>query len=218
MCHHAKFPIYWSNLRWDTAIFIVQDGGRRHLGFSKCGNFRNGNCQEAEIHHRAKFCVDRSNRWWHTAILRFFKMAAVAILDFQNLTILGAGRLKRVKERHPAKFRSNQSNRYWDIAIFWFFSMAATGILDFQNGETLAVGRLKTAKMRHHARFNLSVKPALRYSHILLFKTAAAAIKMVAAAVLDFQNVGILGWDKSRWPKCVTLPNFAAICRTVAEI
>jgi len=96
--------------------------------------------------------------------------------------------------------------------------MAATGILDFQNGETLAVGRLKTAKMRHHARFNLSVKPALRYSHILLFKTAAAAIKMVAAAVLDFQNVVILGWDKSRWPKCVTLPNFAAICRTVAEI
>jgi len=45
------------------------------------------------------------------AIFRFFKMAAAAILDFLNVEILGAGRLKTAKVLHPAKFCIDQSNR-----------------------------------------------------------------------------------------------------------
>jgi len=44
------------------------------------------------------------------AIWRFFKMATAAILDFQNVEILGAGRVKRVKMCHHAKFRDSWSN------------------------------------------------------------------------------------------------------------
>jgi len=37
--------------------------------------------QPANMRHRAKFHDDRSNRCWDMAIIRFLKMAAVAILD-----------------------------------------------------------------------------------------------------------------------------------------
>jgi len=46
-------------------------------------------------------------------------------LDFQNVEILGAGRLKTAKMRHHAKFRGDRLNRCWDMAIFRFFKMAA---------------------------------------------------------------------------------------------
>ena len=42
--------------------------------------------------------------------------------------------------------------------------------------------------------------------------------KKAAAAILDFENVEILGAGRSRETKCVTVPNFAAINQTVAEI
>jgi len=45
------------------------------------------------------------------AIFLFFKMAAAAILDFENVEILGVGRLKTAKIRHRAKFRGDQPNR-----------------------------------------------------------------------------------------------------------
>ena len=58
MRHHAKFRRDWLNRCGDIAIFvIVQDGGRRHLGFSKIRNF-NG-LSGAMRHHAAKFHQDR---------------------------------------------------------------------------------------------------------------------------------------------------------------
>ena len=48
-------------------------------------------------------------------------MAAAAILDFQNMEILGVGVLKTAKVRHHAKFRGDRSNRCWDMTIFLFF-------------------------------------------------------------------------------------------------
>jgi len=77
------------------------------------------------------FRGDRSNRCWDSAIFRFFKMAAAAILYFQNVGRLGVGRVKMVKVRHRAKFRVDRSNRCLDMAIFRFFKMAAAAILDF---------------------------------------------------------------------------------------
>jgi len=42
--------------------------------------------------------------------------------------------------------------------------------------------------------------------------------KMAAAATLDFQNVEILEVECSRRLQRVTMPNFASIGKTVAEI
>ena len=65
------------------------------------------------------------------AILRFFKMAAAAILDFQNFKFLTVGAVKRVELLQRAKFRQNWLNCGRDMAIFRFFKMAAAAILDF---------------------------------------------------------------------------------------
>jgi len=64
-----------------------------------------------------------------------FKMAAAAMLDFQNVEISRVGRMKRVKMRHRAKFCGDRSRHCSDIAIFRFFKMAAAAILYFQNLE-----------------------------------------------------------------------------------
>ena len=73
------------------------------------------------MHHGAKLRQNRLKRGWDMAILQFFKMAATAILDFQNFKFLTVGTVKRV-ELHPlAKFRQNRANRGWDITIFRFF-------------------------------------------------------------------------------------------------
>ena len=42
------------------------------------------------------------------AIIRFFKMAAAAILDFENLKFLTVGAVKRVELHHLAKFRQKR--------------------------------------------------------------------------------------------------------------
>ena len=60
-----------------------------------------------KLRHRAKFRRNRSNRGRDQAIFRFFKMAAAAMLDFQNMEILGAGRVKTAKIRYCAKFRDD---------------------------------------------------------------------------------------------------------------
>ena len=65
------------------------------------------------------------------AIFRIFKMAAAAILDFQNFKLLTVGWLKRVKIRCRAKFSRNRSNRGPDMAIFRCFKMASAAILNF---------------------------------------------------------------------------------------
>jgi len=65
------------------------------------------------------------------AVLRFFKMAAAAMLDFKIFEILTVGTVRRVELRHHAKFRRNPSHRGADMAIFRFFNMAAAVILDF---------------------------------------------------------------------------------------
>jgi len=75
------------------------------------------------------------------AIFQFFKMAAAAILDFENFKFLTVGAVKRVELHHRAKFRLNRSNRGRNMAIFRFFKMAAAAILDFRNFKFSTVGR-----------------------------------------------------------------------------
>ena len=86
-------------------------------------------------------------------IFRFFKMAAAAILDFQNFKLLTVEPLKRVEVRRRAKFGQNRSKYGRDVAIFRFLKMAAAAILDFSNFKFLTVGRLKRAQLRRRAKF-----------------------------------------------------------------
>jgi len=72
------------------------------------------------------------NRGPDRAIFRFFKMAAVAILDFWNFKFLIVWRVTSFELRHYAKFCQNRSNRGLDMAIFfYFFKMAEAAILNF---------------------------------------------------------------------------------------
>ena len=66
------------------------------------------------------------------AIIRFFKMAAAAILDFQNFKFFNGRNGQGVELHQHAKFRENRLNRNWNMAIFRFFKMAAAAILDFE--------------------------------------------------------------------------------------
>ena len=67
----------------DGDFLIFQVGGR-HLVFSKFENFNGWNGQEGPtaLPHHMKFHRNRSNRGRDMTILRFFKMAPAAILDF----------------------------------------------------------------------------------------------------------------------------------------
>jgi len=87
------------------------------------------------------------------AIFRFFKMAAAAILDFENFTFLTVEAVKRVEMLQRAKFCQNRLNRGQDMAIFRFFKMAAAAILDFENFKFLTVGALRRVELYHLAKF-----------------------------------------------------------------
>ena len=85
------------------------------------------------------------------AIFQFFKMAAAAILDFENFKFLTVGAVQRVKLHHRAKFHQNRSKRGLDMVILRFFKMAAAAILDF--GIFKTVGVVKRVEMHHHKKF-----------------------------------------------------------------
>ena len=71
------------------------------------------------------------------AIFRFFKMAAAAILDFENFKFLTVETVKGVEQRLQAKFREDRSIRCYDIRIFRFFQDGGRrhlGFLKFDDG------------------------------------------------------------------------------------
>ena len=84
-----------------------------------------------ELHHRAKFRQNRLYRGRDMAIFRFFKMAAAAILDFQNFKFFTAGTVKWVELHQRAKFRENRLNRAEIWQFFDFSKMAAVRHLGF---------------------------------------------------------------------------------------
>ena len=79
--------------------------------FQKWEISTSGPIRRPNMHHRAKFREDGSNRSGDMADYRFFKMAAAAILDFENFKLLTVATLKRVELRVRAKFCRNRSNR-----------------------------------------------------------------------------------------------------------
>jgi len=74
-------------------------------------------------------------------ILRLFKMASAAILDFQICEISLADSVWKAQTHHCTKCHQNWSFRCRDIAFFRIFNMAAAAILDFLNRKILlAIG------------------------------------------------------------------------------
>jgi len=118
-----------------------QDGGRRHFGFSKSGNFNGrsavgGQCASSHISSKS---VKRLQRYGDLTV---FKMAAVRHLGFVKFKFLMVGAVKRPILHQRTKFRTGRSNRCGDIAILVIFKMAATAILSFQKFEILTVDPL----------------------------------------------------------------------------
>jgi len=85
----------------------------------------------ANAHHHVKFLQNPSNGCGVIAILRFSKMAAATILDFQTFKFLRAGTFRRPNLRHCVNLRQDRSIRCWDMAIFLFFKMAAVRHLGY---------------------------------------------------------------------------------------
>ena len=63
-----------------------------------------GTLKGVKLCHYVKLRRNRSNRGQNMAIFRFFKIAAAAILYFQNFKFLTIGQLKWVEMRRRAKF------------------------------------------------------------------------------------------------------------------
>ena len=110
-----------------------QDGGCRHLEFSKIQNFNGrsavgGQC--ASLCQISSKSVKRMQRYGDLTVL---KMAAVRHLGFGNSKFLTVGAVMRPILQQRTKLRKDRSNRCRDIAIFVIFQMAAAAILNFQN-------------------------------------------------------------------------------------
>jgi len=115
MCRSVKPLLTYGHLS------IFQVGGRHHLGFSKCRNFiglEGGRWLKCDTMPNCVAIGQTIAEIWPFVL--FFKMAAAAVLNFQNVEILGVRRLKRSKMHHRAKFRVDRSNRCRDRAIFQF--------------------------------------------------------------------------------------------------
>ena len=87
------------------------------LGFSKFQIFNGRKGQEgqsASVCQISSKSLELRPRYGDFSI---FKMAAAAIMDFQNLKFLMFGTVKRVELHNHAKFCRNRSNRGRDILI-----------------------------------------------------------------------------------------------------
>jgi len=121
-----------------------QDGGCRHLGFSKIQYF-NGR-SDASLCQISSKSVKRLQRYGNLTV---FKIATVCHLGFVKFNFFD-GR---------TKFRKDRSNYCGDIAIFVIFKMAATAILDFSkignfNGRSAVRVNMRHCTESHQNRSN----------------------------------------------------------------
>jgi len=87
----------------------------------------------AKLCFRAKFRRNRSNRSQNMLIFRFSKMAAAAILDFQNFKLSTVNGFKRVELRGHAKFWSKLVQPLPSYGDFFTFQDGGRSYLGFLN-------------------------------------------------------------------------------------
>jgi len=138
----------------------LQDGGRRHLGFSKIWNF---NGQSAVRGLRASPCQISSKsvkRLQRYGDLTVYKMAAVRHLGFVKFGFfLAVGEVKRPILHQLTKFRKDRPNRCGDIAIF----------VIFQDGGRRHLG---FSKIR-----NFNSRSAVRAQYASLYQISSKSVK-----------------------------------------
>jgi len=139
---------------------------------------------------------------------------AAAILEFRNLETLEVAKLKTVKCVTEPNFESVGQTvaeiwRFfdflrWPSPLSWIFKR-----WEFQGWERLRES--KCVILPNFAAIGQSVAKIWPFFQFF---------KMAAAAILDFQKMGISfqGWEGSIQLKCVTEPNFESIGQIVAEI
>jgi len=101
-----------------------QDGRQCHLGFLKSQNVISYWGGEGRGASACQILSKLVNSCEDIKIFLFFKMVAVAILDFRNHVFLFANGIWKVQTHHCIKFCQNRSIRCGDIAIFRIFKMA----------------------------------------------------------------------------------------------
>ena len=139
----TKFYKDRSNRWGDIAIFVIfQDGGRRHLGFSKIGNFNGRSAVGGQCASSGQISSKSVKRLQRCGNLTVFKMPAVRHLGFVKFEFFNGPRVKRPILHQHTKFRKDRSNCCGDIAIFVIFKMATGAILNFQKFEIITIDRL----------------------------------------------------------------------------
>ena len=127
ICFIAEFTSPWLNCAhsnripaeiWQFLILIFQDGGRRHLKFSKFQFFNDRNGQESRTASSRQISSKLFKRRLTYCYFQFFKMTAAVILDVKNFTFLTVGTVTTFEIHHRSKFRHNRLNRWRDMAIF----------------------------------------------------------------------------------------------------
>ena len=85
------------------------------------------------------------------AIFRFFKMAAAAIVDFQNFKFLKV-RTVEIELRRDAKFCQCWSNAGRDMTFFSIFQHGGGRHLEYFKFQTVVA--VESVKLRHGAKFH----------------------------------------------------------------
>jgi len=109
-----------------------QNGGCRHLEFSKIQNFSGRSAVRGQCASSCQISSKSVKGLQRYGDLTVFKMAAVRHLGFVKFEFLMACGVKGHILHQRTKFHKDLSNYYEDIAIFVIFKMAAAAILYFQ--------------------------------------------------------------------------------------
>ena len=129
--HHAKCFETGLSKADILRFFEFSEWPRRHLGFLKSRNFIGYLGAEGRDASAYQISSKSVSRLRTAKILRFFTMAAAAILDCRIRKMLLADGVWRAQGHHCTKFCQNWSFRCGDIAIFRIFKMTVAAILDF---------------------------------------------------------------------------------------
>jgi len=149
----------------------------------------------AKVHYCAKFRGDRSNR--------------------STLKHGGGRHLGTVKTSNCIIMPNFLEIGQIAAEIWRFFDFSRSRPLPswiFKFFKNFTVRMAKWVELRYRAKFCTNRSTHGRDLAIFRF------CKMAAASILDCQNMEILGVGRSRRPKCVTVPNSAAIGQATAEI
>jgi len=119
-----------------------QNGGCRHLEFSKIQNFNGRSTVGGQYASSCQISSKSVKRLQRYGDLTVCKMAAVRHLGFVKFEFLMVCAVKGYILHQRTRFHKDRSNHCGDIAIFVIFKMAAAAILDFQKFEILTIDAL----------------------------------------------------------------------------